>query len=217
MTSRNVLWVTFGTAAVALGALVGGFVRTGRAAANPEETVTCSAHFPLISMAKGESAFVHASWVEGEGDPITVKVQFIGRAGELVVERVNALAPNETVSPGMALIPQPQQVRAAVLLEPASGGPGFPSETGCPQVIVGLERFDKSGGVTTVVAPSLPIGSILTRPSPPPDMPPPSDVQPPTDMPPPSDVQPPTDVPPPPPDMPPPPPPDMPPPPPDVG
>lgn len=182
MKSRNFLWVTLGTVAVGLGILVGGFARTGRAQAPEAETVTCRADFPFMGMVGREQARVHTSWVEGQGEPVVVKTQFFDRGGQPLQEDTQPLAPGETAStkfdpPGRTDLSKRIQFRASVSIEPATGGPGFLAETGCPQVIAGLERTTYFGLAIEVVAPGLPIGWMhKVRPSPcpspslPPDM-----------------------------------------------
>jgi hypothetical protein len=186
---RNLLWVTLGTFALSLGVLVGGFVRTGRAQAPPDEAVVCRADFPLLRLGSKESVRVHTSWVDGDGEPINVRVEFWDRQGQVIEERTHAIAPKETISTlfkGGA--PEEEAVklfefRTAVFVQPASGDEGFPAEVGCPQVVTSMER-NSPGLAPALINPSLPIGilqSILKRPcpcpspSPAPSFPPPAD------------------------------------------
>jgi hypothetical protein len=193
LKSRNLLWVTLGTFAISLGVLVGGFVRTGRAQANPQETVVCRADFPFLRMSAKESVRVHTSWVDGDGDPINVRVEFLDRLGRVVEERTHSIAPKETISTMFdgpadkqrateADTAKMVEFRTAVIVQPASGEDGFPAEVGCPQVVTTMERDAPGPGPLVVIPPSLPIGalqSILKRPcpcpSPSPSFPPPTD------------------------------------------
>jgi hypothetical protein len=178
--SRNFLWVTLGTVAVGLGVLVGGFARTGRAQAPEAETVTCRADFPFMGLVGREQARVHVSWVEGQGEPVVVKTQFFDRGGQPLQEDTQPLAPNETVSTKFDPEDRTEnskriQFRAAVLIETATGGPGFPAETGCPQVIASLERTTHSGAGVAIVPPGIPIGwmhKVKPSPCPSPSLPP---------------------------------------------
>ena len=183
MRRGNFLWVALGTFAVGLGVLVGGFVRTGRAQVREPGTVTCRADFPVIGLSGREMALVHAAWVEGDGDPVNLKVQFIDRTGQVLDESTQALAPNETVSakldpPGRLEKSERLEFRAVVFVEPGAGGPGFPAESGCPQVITSLERTTARGDAILVVSPACAIGRMCLRPgaTPSPEVSPPTDV-----------------------------------------
>ncbi len=174
MKPRNVLWVTLGTFAVVLGVLVGGFVRTGRAQTSEPRTVTCRADFPFMGLVGREQARVHTSWVDGQGDPVVVKTQFLDRKGAVLQESAEQVEPAATVS--VRYDPQGRtdqsgriQFRAVVSLEPATGGPGFPEDTGCPEAITSLERTTPSGAGIAIVAPSFSLAwlqAVRVRPSP---------------------------------------------------
>jgi hypothetical protein len=231
---RNFVWVALGTFALGLGVLVGGFARTGQVQAQGQEPklVTCRADFAVLGLSGREKALVHAAWVEGDGDPVNVKFQFIDRSGQVLLEDGQAIEPSQTATsvldpPGRLDKSERLEFRATVIVEPGSGAPGFPAEKGCPQVITSLERTTARGDGILVLLPSCEIGAVchkLTIPSPPPSTPP-TDLPNPTDVPPsvdvapsvdarppvdfhfPADMPPPVDAPPPPADMPPPPPP----------
>ncbi len=205
MKPRNLLWMTLGTFAIALGVLVGGFVRTGRAQAQ-DETVTCRADFSLLRLAAKESVRVHTSFVDGDGEPLNVRVEFLDRLGRVVDTTTLSLPPKETVSAvfdgsadltrvverdatgGTAAestaainVKPVSEFRTAVFVEPASGEGGFPAEIGCPQVVTAMERVSAAGGTSLILSPALPIGVLqsVLRPCkncPSPTTPPPSDV-----------------------------------------
>jgi hypothetical protein len=207
---RSLLWMTLGTFAIALGVLVGGFVRTGRAQAQ-DETVTCRADFSLLRLAAKESVRVHTSYVNGDGEPLNVRVEFLDRLGRVVDTTTQSLAPKETVSAvfdgsadltrvvekdatgGTAAeskaainVKPASEFRTAVFVEPASGEGGFPAEIGCPQVVTAMERVSAAGATSLVLSPELPIGvlQLVLRPCkncPSPTTPPPSDAGFPTD------------------------------------
>jgi len=200
---RNFVWVALGTFALGLGVLVGGFVRTGQAQAPEQKLVTCRADFPVIGLSGNEQARVHAAWVEGDGEAVNLKIQFVDRTGQVLHEEAQALEPNQTVSstldpPGRLDKSERLEFRAAVFVEPGSGAPGFPAETGCPQVLTSLERTTARGDAILVLAPACAIGRLCHKavvPSPSPSAPP-VDVLPPVDVPPSVDMPPPVDVPP---------------------
>jgi hypothetical protein len=200
---RNFVWVALGTFALGLGVLVGGFARTGQVQAQSQEPklVTCRADFAMIGLSGREKALVHASWVEGDGDPVNVKFQFIDRTGQVLLEDAQAIEPSQTATseldpPGRLDKSERLEFRATVIVEPGSGAPGFPVEKGCPQIVTSEERTTARGDGILVLLPSCEIGAVchkVTIPSPPPSTPP-SDLPNPPDVPPSVDQHPPVDV-----------------------
>lgn len=167
MKASNALWAALALSAAGLGAVLG-FVRTGTAQADAELT-TCRADYAMVGIATGERGRVHVTWAHPDGtasDPLNIRVQFFDGTGALLKEDVLTLAPNTDVASEI-LAPKRKdaatredrrlEFRAVVTVEPPNGDPGFPADTGCPDVITSLELVN---GIRTflVVAPTCPVG-----------------------------------------------------------
>jgi hypothetical protein len=153
----NALWMALAISAAGLGAVLG-FVRTGKAQTEPE-LVTCRADFPVVGIVGGESGRVHATWVSSEGatDPLNVRIQFFDTSGRLLKEETLALAPGTDVASELVApktggkVASRLEFRADVQVQPSNGDPGFPADTGCPEVLTSLELI--SGGRTFLFVP----------------------------------------------------------------
>jgi hypothetical protein len=165
LTPKNFLWLSVGGVALVLGVLVGGFARTGRAQNAEPQFVTCRADFAAITITGLQQGRVRTSWVDGDGDALNVKVQFLDRRGQVLQESTQPLPPGETISSVLSLanITASQLFRTVVLVEPASGEPTFPADPGCPEVVTVLERMSATGVGNIVLSPACAIGRFCAR------------------------------------------------------